>query len=236
MNFSPNASAAMCSLDGHAYQERIRQIAELNQKALLRSSRHGSELILTYARTALSDVEKMVKQEQQCCSFLEFRLKIGEEISLTISVPSHEASRADDLLAPFDGDAHAGASATCCGACETPAPPIREDKAAGVAMLTSVTAVLACGACCAIPLAFPAIAAGVVGGLLAWLARSHTWITGIAVAMVVMAWLWVGRQMATHRARASRTTLGLMGAASLVMLLAVAWSSIEAPLIALLQR
>lgn len=225
-----------CSLDGRAYQERIQWIADLNQRSLLRTRRQGNALVLTYALTALSDVEKMVKQEQECCAFLEFHLQIGAEVDLTISVPSHAASNADDLLAPFDGRAQTGAASTCCGTCETPAPSVQEGKAAGAAVLTSATAVLACGACCVIPLAFPAIAASMAGGLLAWLARAHTWMTGLAVMVVVVAWLWIWRQTVKHKARVSKSTLGLMGAASMIMLLALVWPKIEAPLMALLQR
>jgi len=234
----PNAvsSAATCSLEGRAYQERIRWIAELNQRSLLRSSRQGSVLNLTYALIARSDVEKMVTQEQECCAFLDFSLQVSEAVDLTISVPGHAASRADDLLAPFDGTARLGTDITCCGICESPAFPVQESKAAGAAMLTSATAVLTCGACCVIPLAFPAIAATMAGGLLAGLARAHTWMTGVAVGVVVLAWLWIWRQTVKHKARASNATLGLMGAASLVTLLAIAWSSIEVPLIALILR
>lgn len=235
---APNSASynAVCSLDGRAYQERLQWITDLNRSSLLRSRRQGNALTLTYALTALSDVEKLAKQEQECCAFLEFNLQIGAEVDLTISVPDHAASNADDLLAPFDGKAYAGAANACCGACETPAPPVREGKAAGAAVLTSATAVLACGACCVIPLAFPAIAASLAGGLLAWLARAHAWMTGLALIVVVAAWLWIWRQTVKHKARVSKPTLGLMGAGSLIMLLALAWPKIETPILALLQR
>jgi hypothetical protein len=111
---------------------------------------------------------------------------------------------------------------------------VKTGRVAGAAAATSTTAVIACSACCLLPLAFPAVAASAVaGGLLAWLAGAHVWLTVLAVCAVGAAWLWVWRQSVKRKARPAGSTLGLMAVASLVLLLALAWSHIEPTLMGL---
>ncbi|MBN8716344.1 MAG: hypothetical protein J0H95_05125 [Xanthomonadales bacterium] len=224
-----------CSLEAHAFKERVKWIAALNQQFLRSVSRRGPTLTLVYDPGALQQVEEMVTRERDCCAFLAFDLQPGENVELTITVPAQAAGDADQLLASFYQEQTAAGAEACCGTCETTVRPARAGGAAGAAVTTSAAAVVACGACCVIPLAFPAVTATVAGGVLAWLGKAHVWMTGFAV-LVVVAWLWIWRQRVKRGTRASKAALGLMGIASLVALLAVAWPQIEPSLIAALSR
>lgn len=223
-----------CSLEGRAFQERIAWITELNGKYLRRAQRQGTTLTLIYDPAARHDVEALVSREQECCAFLEFRIADNSEgASLAITVPAHASRDADALLAPFQGGRSTAGAAACCGACTGPASPVKAGRIAGAATVTSATAVIACAACCLLPLAFPAIAAtAMAGGLLAWLAGAHVWLTVLAVFAVAGAWLWVWRQSLKHKARLASSTLWLMSLASLVLVLALTWPHIEPKLMA----
>lgn len=223
-----------CSLEGRALQERLTWIAELNRKHLRRARRQGTTLMLTYGPAARRDVEALVSREQECCAFLEFEItNSSEEVRLDITVPARASQEADALLAPFQDERSAADATECCKTCSVPVSPVKAARIAGVATATSATAVIACGACCLLPLAFPTIAAtAMAGGLLGWLAGAHVWLTILAVVTVVGAWLWIWRQSVKRKARLSSSTLGLMGLASLVLVLALAWPRIEPMLMA----
>ena len=175
-----------CSLTARAFQERVAWIAALNQEFLRRSQRQGNLLTLTYDAAARLRVEDMVSRERDCCAFLEFKIiSAGEEVVLNVTVPTHATENADKLLAPFLGDQMSAAATECCGACDVPASPVKAGRVAGTAVATSTAAVVACGACCVLPLAFPAVAATAVGGALAWLGGVHLWVTGLAALTAV---------------------------------------------------
>lgn len=221
-----------CSLEGHAFQERLSWIAALNRKYLRRAQRHDRTLTLIYDPAARQEVESLVSRERECCAFLVFGITPGsEDVRLSVTVPTHAVHDVDALLAPFQGKQAADA-AKCCGTCDAPASPVKAGGIAGAATATSATAVIACGACCLLPLAFPAIAASAAGGLLAWLAGAHVWLTASATLTVVAAWLWVWRQSVKRKALPARSTLGFMGLASLVLAVALAWPHIEPTLMA----
>lgn len=223
-----------CSLESRAFQERVAWIATLNRQFLRSSERNGRFLRLVYDSAALGQVEEMVARERDCCAFLDFELRQGAAVELIVTVPAHAEEHAEQLLAPFhQPEALADANA-CCGTCNAPAPPVRAGTPTGAALTTSAAAALACSACCVLPLAFPAIAATAAGGMLVSLGRAHLWVTVLAVVIVVAAWLWIWRQAATRKARISNATLGWMGVASLVTLIAVAWPQIEPSLMAVL--
>jgi uncharacterized membrane protein YfcA len=86
---------------------------------------------------------------------------------------------------------------------------------------------VACGVCCVLPFAFPAVAAAGTGSLLAWFAGAHNWATALAAVIVAGAWISIGFQ--SHRARRhpSRATFYTMALATAVLLLAVLWPRIE---------
>lgn len=107
---------------------------------------------------------------------------------------------------------------------------------AGAAAITSLTAVAACGACCVLPLAIPAVVAGGAGGWVAWLAGAHTWITAVAVTVVLAAWAWVLRASVRTGLKPRRMTLALMGVATLALGMALLRPYIEPPIVSLLRH
>ncbi|MGH8077963.1 MAG: hypothetical protein ACREPE_11650 [Lysobacter sp.] len=231
------SSAPACSLEAPAFKDRVAWITALNQKYLRESRRQGTQLTLTYDVAASREIEEMVARERECCAFLGFEIRPGSnDVQLIISLPDQAAEQADALLAPFYGNPSTQGDSTCCGTCDAPAAPVKARAVVGTAAVTSTTAVLACGACCVLPLAFPAVAASAAGGLLAWLGGAHMWITGVAVFAVLAAWAWLWRQSVKRKARMASSTLGLMGLASVSLVLALAWPRIEPPLMAALAR
>ena len=109
-------------------------------------------------------------------------------------------------------------------------------KAAGLgAMAASSAAVIACGACCILPLALPAIALASLGGTLAWLAGAHPWLTGLSVLIVIAAWAWIIWQGRRTGKRQARSTLVLMSISTAFTLLALAWPWIEPSIMAALR-
>lgn len=107
------------------------------------------------------------------------------------------------------------------------APTNRGGRVTGPIAVTTATAALACGVCCVLPIALPAIALTTTGGVLAWLGGAHPWITAIAGAAVIGGWLRVWRVSAKARARPAPATLRWMGVATLVFLAALIWPWIE---------
>ncbi len=227
--------APACSLEARAFDDRVRWIADLNRQHLRRTSREGATLVLAYASDAREQIEELIRRERECCAFLDFAVRdAGDEVELHITVPPHAADQADTLLQPFHGDRPIAATNCCGGGCDTPAPAVKSNSAAGSAIATSATAVAACGACCLLPMTFPAIAAGAMGSVLASLAASHAWLTGLAAITVAGAWMWIWRQSKKRKARTATSTLVQMGVASAILALAMAWPWIESPLMAAL--
>lgn len=229
-----HSPAAACSLEARAFEDRVRWISDLNRQYLRRTSRDRASLVLAYAPVAREQIEELIRRERECCAFLDFEIRhAGDEVELHITVPPNAAEQADTLLQPFCGDLPTAAT-NCCGGCGAAAPAVRSNSAAGSAIATSATAVAACGACCVLPMAFPAIAATAAGSVLASLAASHAWLTGLAAITVAGAWLWIWRQSKKHQTRVATPTLVQMGVASVTLALAMAWPWIESPLMAAL--
>lgn len=58
------------------------------------------------------------------------------------------------------------------------AAPKKQGRTAGAIAATAGTAALACGVCCVLPIAIPAIALTGAGSVLAWFGKAHAWMTG----------------------------------------------------------
>lgn len=146
-----------CTLDTQDFKRRIAWISELNGKALMSTVRNDLTLELNYRSEYRADVLKMVRGEQECCGFLSFQVsESGDNVRVAISA-SEDAREAAEMI--FDQFL---AKASSCGC----AKPRGRKKTVLAAMALSGAAV-ACGACCALPVAGVAV----VGSLLAWLAR-----------------------------------------------------------------
>jgi hypothetical protein len=96
------------------------------------------------------------------------------------------------------------------------------------------TGALACTVCCVLPFALPAVAMATVGGVIAWLMRAQGWMMDLALITVAVGWIWVGWQRLRHKARPATSTLGAMGAASLLVALAAVWPMVEPIVVELL--
>jgi hypothetical protein len=68
-----------------------------------------------------------------------------------------------------------------------------------------------------------------------WLEQSQAWMTPLAIATVLAAWLWTGWRSVRTRSRPARATLYAMGLATALLLPTIAWPWIEPPLLAMLQ-
>lgn len=234
-----------CTLSANEHADRTAWIAALNRSSL-RSHRHdGLLLVLEYAPDAAPQIRDLVEREQQCCAFLAFHVyESAHGVRLRIEAPAEALDEAERLFAPFltgavapptgpavapqsgtsgegdRGDVSSGGPEGSAGGRRSP----------GVAAGTAAVAALACGVCCVLPFALPAVALATVGGVLAAFARVYWWALGVAVVAVVAvaaAWLWVAWQSARTRRRPARATLRAMVIATLLLAAAVSWSGVE---------
>ena len=111
-----------------------------------------------------------------------------------------------------------------------------ETAASATALTTSSGALLACSACCVLPIALPAVALALGATTLSWMEAAHSWLTLAAVLMLFAAWGFVFRQSARTGRRASKSTIYMLGAATVLTGLAVAWPWLEPGLVALFKR
>lgn len=222
----PEPPPIACTLGAGDFKNRMTWIADLNRDALRAHRREDLRLELIYDPSAASRVHEMVRREQACCAFLTFQVRQdADRVQLTIDAPEGARESADMLFEQFQT---ASASVPAC-ACDEPlenAAPA-PGRAVSVAAAAIATGALACGAFCVIPFALPAVALTSAGGVLAWFAGIHAWLTVAALAAVVGGWAWVWRQSARSRCKPARSTLYTMGIATVVLLLALGWPSVE---------
>jgi hypothetical protein len=199
-----------CTLSAGHYKERLAQIAELARDALRSHEREGLGLRLSYAASATGRVKEMVRRERDCCAFLDFEVREeGEQILVTISAPEEARVAAETMFDQFI----------------MPAPP-NTPGAARVA-LACACAATTCAVACVAPLALPAVLLAGTGTALAWLAMAHSWMTVLAALAVAVAWLWTWRQARLSGTRTSSSTFLVMGIATFLLVLALAWPLLE---------
>jgi hypothetical protein len=83
-------------------------------------------------------------------------------------------------------------------------------RAASVAAVTTAVGAVACGVCCVLPFALPAVAAAGTGSMVPWFARAYGAATTLASVMVAGAWIAVGLQSRRARMKPSRPKLCAM--------------------------
>jgi hypothetical protein len=207
---STSETQIACTLSAGDYKERLAQIAELAGDALLSHVQEGPVLRLIYAASAADRVREMVRRERDCCAFLTFELREeGEQVIVTISAPEEARAAAETMFDQF----------------VIPTPP-NTPGAARVA-LACACAATACAVACVAPLALPAVLLAGTGTALAWLAMAHSWMTVLASLAVAVAWLWVWRQARLSGTKPSSSTLLVMGLATFLLVLAIAWPLLE---------
>lgn len=111
-----------------------------------------------------------------------------------------------------------------------------ETAASAAALATSSGALLACSACCVLPVALPAVALALGATTLSWMEAANGWLTLAATLMLLAAWGLVWRQSARTGQRASKATIYMLGAATLLTGVALAWPWLEPSLVALFKR
>ena len=228
-----------CTLAPEAFKDRLAWIAALNKDALRKYERRDLVLELSYAPEARERVREMVRNEQACCAFLAFELReAGNEIRLTVTAPETAREAADALFEQFVANAPAPSSCACATSASAVKASSKEppgSKAAGVTAMTLSTGAVACGVCCVLPFALPATILASTGSLLALLVKMHVWVTILAILSVVGAWGWIAWQTRRTRRKPAISTLFMMGAATVLLAVAVLWPLLEKPLIRMLR-
>lgn len=108
-----------------------------------------------------------------------------------------------------------------------------EDALSWTAVASAAGAVFAWAACCVLPMSLALAGLG-LGGL-SWIAGQRTWITWAALGVIGAGWLLTWRRARICRADSDCATpgrlgVGLLGAATLLALLALAWQPFVEPL------
>lgn len=101
------------------------------------------------------------------------------------------------------------------------------EKTASAAAFITAAGAIACGVCCVLPFAVPAVALAGAGSMIAWFGGVQRWATALGAIVVAGAWVWIWRQSVQSRAKPARSTLYVMGIATAVLTLAVMWPLIE---------
>jgi hypothetical protein len=70
---------------------------------------------------------------------------------------------------------------------------------------------------------------------LAWFVNMHLWVTVLAILSVVGAWGWIAWQTRRTSRKPAISTLFMMGAATVLLTVAVLWPLLEKPLIRMLR-
>ena len=228
-----------CTLAPGAFKDRLAWIGALNKDALRKYERRDLVLELSYAPEVSERVHEMVRNEQGCCGFLAFELReTGNEIRLNITAPERAREAADALFEQFLANAPASLSCACATTASVLNTSSKEppgSKAAGVTAVTLSTGAVACGVCCVLPFALPATILASTGSLLALLVKVHVWVTILAILSVVGAWGWIAWQTRRTRRKPAISTLFTMGAATMLLTVAVLWPLLEKPLIRMLR-
>jgi hypothetical protein len=97
--------------------------------------------------------------------------------------------------------------------------------------VTTAAGAVACGICCVLPFAFPAVAAASTGSVLAWLAGAHKLGNGTGGRNCRRRVDFDWNQSRRARRSPSRATVYMMALATAVLLLAVLWPRLEPHLI-----
>jgi len=109
------------------------------------------------------------------------------------------------------------------------------ERTASAAAATVAVGAVACGICCVLPFALPAVVLALSGGVLAFFAQAFWGALYLATMLVVGAWLWVFVDSRRARKRPERATLTTMGVATVALVAAALWPTLEPHLIAMLK-
>lgn len=230
-----------CTLTTGDYAERMEWIAALNRTALRASRLDGTVLTLEYRATALPTVREMIRREQECCAFLEFNVRAEKDtVELTVRAPEESGASAPHLLAPFlSGTPGAPVVGASCGdegcQCRSGGAKVPGRSTVTGATKSGAAIAIACGVCCLLPFALPAVAATSAGAFVAAFGATYWWAVRIAVGLGALGWGWVAWQSIRTGKRAHAGTVRGMVIATLVLAFALSWPFVERYLIDLIR-
>lgn len=169
-----------CSLTPEAYADRLSWIAKLNRSYLRTHRLTRGALELSYDPQAAPIVRELIRREQLCCAFLDFSLvESNTAVALRIGVPVNSSDQSELLLSPF-------LEGTSDFPSNTRPASARTDRITRLAAVSSATAAVACGVCCVLPFALPAVALTVVGSVFAAFVHVYWWALTAAIASLLV--------------------------------------------------
>ena len=101
---------------------------------------------------------------------------------------------------------------------------------------TGAVAAVACGVCCLLPFALPAVAVTSFGAAVASFGSVYWWAAKLAVLLVVVGWGWVLWQSRRTGRRAAPATIRAMFVATGMLGVALSWPYVEPYLIEAVRR
>ena len=103
------------------------------------------------------------------------------------------------------------------------------ERTASAAAATVAIGAVACGVCCVLPFALPAVVLGTSGGVLPPFAKAFWGALNVATVMVGVARLWVIVRTRRTRTRPARPMLSWMAVATTALVAAAAWPNRTSP-------
>lgn len=103
-------------------------------------------------------------------------------------------------------------------------------RLASTAATTTAVGAIACGVCCVLPFAVPAVALAGTGGLIAGLGQAFWGALYLAGALVAIAWAWIATSSVRTGRRPAPATVRAMLVATAALGIALMWpASLDAP-------
>lgn len=110
---------------------------------------------------------------------------------------------------------------------EQPVPLHRHaSRLTSAAATATAVGAIACGVCCALPFALPAVALASAGGVIAWFGQAFWPALYTASALVSLAWAWVAAVSVRTQRRPAPSTLRAMLVATLAVGMAFIWPAL----------
>ncbi len=100
-------------------------------------------------------------------------------------------------------------------------------RLASTAATTTAIGAIACGICCVLPFALPAVALAGTGGVIAWFGQAFWGALYTAGALVTLAWTWVAVITFRTKRRPAPSTLRAMLMATVALGVALIWPTLE---------
>lgn len=108
-------------------------------------------------------------------------------------------------------------------------PPLHRgaSRFASTAATTTAVGAIACGVCCVLPFALPAVVLAGTGGVIAWLGQAFWGALYSAGTLVAIAWAWVAVGSIRTGRRPARSTVRAMLVATVAVGVALLWPVLE---------